>query len=103
MSNQAVNWIGTGRYELRNYEYPDRPGQHLQFMCKEYDSTEDKNTVVVDGTSVDDIVKVLAHRIAVLDEKESCAENLEILGHLSAITNLLRQRRRNRDTQMSLF
>jgi len=63
-------------YELANFENKESQGQSLQFIQKEpvgsVDSTELK---VVDGTTNEEVIKVLLNRLNYFQSKFPCREN----------------------------
>lgn len=89
MSKQAVNNLGNGRYELRNFLNVSRAGQNLQFMVK-----DSNGIVVTDGTSVDDLLKVVLDRIQEMDSQSPAEENDDAIEAIKEALDALADRRR---------
>lgn len=94
---QAVNLVAPGRYELRNFEFPDRPGQMLQFFERDYVdfSPPLSKEIIADGTSVDDVIKVVTNRLSIMDNENPCKENKKAIKKLERALELLAERRSN--------
>lgn len=70
-------------YELENFENKDQPGQLLQFIEKmpvEKDSAELRT--VKDGTTNEEVLRVLIDRLNTLQAKFPCRENAIVVTHL---------------------
>ena len=70
--------------------------QHLQFIEKysSKDLTEKKNKLVTlnDGTTNEEVLKVLINRLIYLNNKMSCEENIKAIYHLKAALKELEKR-----------
>ena|SRR6266540_5416405 len=62
------------RYELANFENPDKPGQVIQFIEKSYAGYGPLKTEH-DGTTNEEVLKVLIDRLQGLGGKLPCREN----------------------------
>jgi hypothetical protein len=62
------------RYELENFEHPDQPGQVIQFIEKAYAGYGPMKTVN-DGTTNEEVLRVLINRLRGLGEKLPGREN----------------------------
>jgi hypothetical protein len=62
------------KYELENFENPNTPGQILQFIEKSYDGYGPLKTIN-DGTTNEEVLKVLINRLRGLGEKLPGREN----------------------------
>lgn len=63
------------RYELANFENPEKPGQVIQFIEKSYDGFSPMKTVS-DGTTNEEMLRVLIDRLRGMNEnKMGCREN----------------------------
>ncbi len=62
------------RYELENFEHPESPGQVIQFIEKSYEGYGPMKTVH-DGTTNEEMLKVMIDRLRGLGEKLPCREN----------------------------
>lgn len=91
-------------YELTNFEQPDQPGQILQFIEKVPVITHDDDgnpktdgtlQTVNDGTTNEDVLRVLIDRLAVMQAKFPCRENAIVSTHLE--TGLLWLEKRTAD------
>ncbi len=63
------------RYELENFENPNRPGQILQFIEKTPSDQTGGLLTKCDGTTNEDVMRVLINRIQFLNGKFPCREN----------------------------
>lgn len=84
-------------YELENFEAKNEPGQVLKFIEKtptEGDPT--KLTTVMDGTTNEDVIKVLIHRLRCLGAKFPCRENSLAMTKMEESLMWLNQRTANR-------
>lgn len=69
------------RYELENFEHPEEPGQRIQFIEKQLlthgggELEAGALCTVNDGTTNEELLKVLIDRLTVLGTKFPCREN----------------------------
>jgi hypothetical protein len=63
------------RYELANFENVEAPGQVLQFIEKSYSGDSLPAKTINDGTTNEEVLKVLINRLRGLGEKLPCREN----------------------------
>lgn len=63
------------RYELENFEDQREPGQVIQFIEKEPIEGTDKLRTLYDGTTNEEVLKVLIDRLRGLEQKLPCREN----------------------------
>ena len=85
------------RYELQNFEFPAEDGQILQFIHKEpvtEGSTELKT--VSNGTTNEEVLKVLIARVQFLNGKFPCRENSIVITKLEEALMWLEKRTRDR-------
>lgn len=81
-------------YELANFENPTLPGQKIQFIQKVSDpqgATPVLKTVA-DGTTNEELIKVLIDRLNFLHVKFPCDENGAAIAHLSDALYALQSR-----------
>lgn len=90
--------VGDGHlYELENFEAKDQPGQVLKFIEKVPVTSDGKElTTVMDGTTNEDVIKVLLHRLGVLSAKFPCRENALAATKLEEALMWLERRTANR-------
>ncbi|AHF89517.1 ABC transporter ATPase [Opitutaceae bacterium TAV5] len=70
------------RYELANFEKKDAPGQVIQFIEKVPESPGSATLVTVnDGTTNEELARVLINRIQHLNGKFPCRENAIAITH----------------------
>ena len=71
-------------YELANFENKDAPGQKLQFIQKVQSPSGPTGQLdtVSDGTTNEEVLRVLINRLEFLESKFSCPENVAALCHL---------------------
>lgn len=84
-------------YELENFDKPETPGQRLQFIEKEPvtpGATELRT--VNDGTTNEDVIRVLVDRLNGLQSKFPCRENAIATTHLETALLWLEKRTRDR-------
>lgn len=84
------------RYELDNFEHNDYPGQVIQFIEKtpvEEGSAELRT--VNDGTTNEEVLRVLIDRLNSMQAKFPCRENAIVITHLE--TGLLWLEKRTAD------
>lgn len=85
------------RYELENFEDKEAKGQELQFIQKEPKLNENLDLVTIsDGTTNEEVIKVLLNRLAFMNEKFPCAENIHAQTHLRESLWWLNERTRER-------
>ena len=87
------------RYELENFEHEalvNKKGQELQFIQKELDRLGNFVTVS-NGTTNEEVLKVLIDRMQSLNAKMASRENAIVITHLE--TALLWLEKRTRDRQ----
>ena len=84
------------RYELDNFEAKDQPGQILQFIEKTpvAEGSPELRTVN-DGTTNEDVLRVLIDRLNSMQAKFPCRENAIVVTHLE--TGLLWLEKRTAD------
>ena len=72
------------QYELENFEAKNDPGQVLQFIKKIPDEAKNDGTLVTvaDGTTNEEVLRVLIDRIQTLQLKFPCRENAIVLTNL---------------------
>jgi hypothetical protein len=65
------------KYELENFEHPEKPGQVIQFIEKHYDGCGDPlpSTTTTDGTTNEELLRVMIDRMRGLNEKMPCRQN----------------------------
>lgn len=64
------------KYELENFENKSAPGQVLQFIEKIPDPSGDGKMITVnDGTTNEEVLAMLIHRLKGLGEKFPCRQN----------------------------
>lgn len=93
------------RYELQNFENPDN-GQIIQFIEKvprqhvtgETPTPEALQTLVTvnDGTTNEEVIKVLIDRLLFLDSKSPCIENTQTIINLKQALFWQNERTRER-------
>lgn len=93
--------VGDGHlYELENFDQKTAPGQTLKFIEKVPVVDEANNPAglktVMDGTTNEDVLKVLIHRLGVLGAKFPCRENSLAVTKLEEALMWLNQRTANR-------
>lgn len=74
------------QYELENFEAKDRPGQLIQFIEKEPTNPKDAGALrtVNDGTTNEEVLKMLIDRCQSLYDKFPSEETLCTVGHLKS-------------------
>ena len=84
------------KYELANFEQPEQPGQVLQFIEKVPVAEGAKELRTVhDGTTNEEVLRVLIDRLNSLQAKFPCRENAIVITHLE--TGLLWLEKRTAD------
>lgn len=85
------------RYELANFENSEAKGQELQFIEKVSKITDPTTLYTVnDGTTNEELLKVLINRIEYLSTKFPCDENAAALDGLYSALYWLNKRTENR-------
>jgi hypothetical protein len=86
------------RYELENFEFPEQPGQVLQFIEKAPAANAPPGTLITvnDGTTNEEVLKVLIDRMGALGAKFPCRENSIATTHLETALLWLEHRTANR-------
>lgn len=93
------------RYVLGNYmgwaegDIPLARENTLQFLHKALNAKTGKFEVVAHGTTNEEVISVLIHRIERLNGKLPCIENAKALEHLHAALNYLDSRTTKRAAQ----
>jgi len=84
------------KYELENFEDKDQPGQIIQFIEKVSSEPGNPELVTInDGTTNEELLKVLINRMNSLQEKFPCRENAIATTHFE--TGLLWLEKRTAD------
>ena len=103
--NKTMKVITDGhKYELANFENPEAPGQVLQFIEKKpieagtpgADKTVGALITVNDGTTNEEVIRVLVDRMNSLQAKFPCRENAIATTHLETALLWLEFRTRTR-------
>lgn len=86
------------KYELENFEAKDKPGQVIQFIEKrqEGDAREGVFTTTIDGTTNEEVLRVLIDRIQELNNRFPCRENSIALTHIETALLWLEHRTADR-------
>lgn len=86
------------RYELENFENKDNPGQTLQFIEKVpvQDVLDGRLITINDGTTNEEVLRVLIDRLNTLQGKFPCRENAIALTHLETALLWLEKRTADR-------
>lgn len=85
------------RYELSNFDQAEKPGQVLQFIKKEKQPANDGSLYTVDdGTTNEEVIRVLVDRMNSLQAKFPCRENAIATTHLETALLWLEKRTRDR-------
>lgn len=85
------------RYELPNFERPDKKGQDIQFIEKLPETGNPTNLLTVnDGTTNEAVLEVLIDRLKYLNGKFPCRENAIVLTHLETALLWLEKRTNDR-------
>lgn len=90
--------VGEGHlYELENFEDKSTPGQVLKFIEKSpVDGDPSKLQTVMDGTTNEELLRVLIHRMGCLAKKFPCRENAIAVTKLDEALLWLEKRTRDR-------
>lgn len=85
------------KYELENFEAKDQPGQTLQFIEKTpvVEGGSELRTVN-DGTTNEDVLRVLIDRLGTMQAKFPCRENAIVVTHLETALLWLEKRTADR-------
>lgn len=84
------------KYELENFEAKDKPGQTIQFIEKEPIAPGASELKTInDGTTNEDVLRVLIDRLNTMQAKFPCRENAIVTTHLE--TGLLWLEKRTAD------
>lgn len=90
------------RYELENFEEPGKPGQVLQFiqkeLCADRDGCTGRLETIWDGTTNEELLRVLINRMNYLQTKFPCRENAVAITHFE--TGLLWLEKRTADRKV---
>lgn len=81
-------------YGLENFVDKSKE-QLINFIEKERDG--DSSYLVQDGTTNEELIKVIIDRIEFLNEKRSCFENFNALNHLKEANFWLKERIKSKD------
>lgn len=85
------------KYELANFEKPLDPGQTLQFIEKQPDPVGNGIMYTVnDGTTNEEVLRVLIDRLQTMNAKFPCRENAIVLTHLDTALLWLYKRTNDR-------
>jgi hypothetical protein len=86
------------RYELENFENKSQPGQVLQFIEKEptKDPMPSGMITINDGTTNEEVLKMLIDRMNGLQAKFPCRENAIVITKLDEALLWLEKRTRDR-------
>lgn len=90
--------VASHRYQLDSFE-GSKP-QILQFIHKEprYPGATEMMTLE-DGTTNEEVLRVLINRMEFLQDRCPCKENLGVLDHLRGALSLLNQRTLDRESR----
>jgi hypothetical protein len=67
-------------YELENFDNKESKGQKIQFVKNEV--SKERIRVFIEGTTTEELMKVLVERLRFLNKKANCEENTESIKHL---------------------
>lgn len=89
------------KYELSNFENPQSPGQVIQFIEKtaKTDGSPGELVTVNDGTTNEEIIKMLVDRMNHLQSKFPCRENAIATTHLETALLWLEKRTAERKSR----
>jgi len=85
------------KYLLDNFENPEGEPQKLQFICKE--PRGDELVTIFDGTTNEEVLKVLIDRMKHLNHRFPCRENLKTLESLESALMWLHLRTADRQAR----
>lgn len=93
------------RYEVKNFDNLNEPNQILQFVHKEQKWPQQKGVIedgapldgdpeitIHDGTTNEEVISVLIHRLKFLNLKQPCKENACAITHLQDALMWLNER-----------
>jgi hypothetical protein len=83
------------RYELANHEGV-APPQQLQFIQKEPGENPGELVTIRDGTTNEEVLRMLIHRLKFLQNAFPCRENAIVITHLETGLLWLEERTKNR-------
>ncbi len=86
-------------YEADNFEYPESPGQTIQFIEKIPTGNGTELTTINDGTTNEELLKILINRLYFLNNKFSCKENDMAIMKLEESLMWLEKRTRDREAR----
>ena len=84
-------------YELPNFNHSERPVQTLQFI--EYEVVDGAFRMVHDGTTNEDLIRVLIDRLNFLNAKAPCRENSIAITHVETALLWLEKRSMERKSR----
>lgn len=86
------------KYELENFEAKDQPGQVIQFIEKKPDLEKGNGVLftVNDGTTNEEVLRVLIDRMNSMQAKFPCRENAIVTTHLETALLWLEKRTADR-------
>lgn len=94
------------KYELENFENKSQPGQVIQFIEKICNTGSSDSGIanrqfvtLNDGTTNEELIRVLMDRISNLSTKFPCCENTDALMHLAAALTLMEARTADRKSR----
>lgn len=97
--NERMKTLTEGhKYELENFEAKDQPGQVIQFIEKKPDLEKGNGVLfkVNDGTTNEEVLRVLIDRMNSLQAKFPCRENAIVTTHLETALLWLEKRTADR-------
>ncbi len=87
-------------YELENFENKDAIGQMIQFIEKVPAGTNSNSLITVhDGTTNEEVLKMIIDRMICLQGKFPCDENAHVIHLLTAALYVLEKRTQDRVTR----
>lgn len=85
------------KYELENFEEKDQPGQTIQFIEKAPVTKGSPELLTVnDGTTNEEVLRVLIDRLQTMQAKFPCRENAIVTTHLETALLWLEKRTADR-------
>lgn len=87
------------KYELPNFEAKDQKGQIIKFFKKESVEGLTEMHGAHDGTTNEEVIEVLIHRLQTLQKKLPCKENACAITHLEEALLWLNERERKQQLQ----
>lgn len=88
------------RYELANFENKNIDGQVIQFIEKETIKGSDEMFTAFDGTTNEEVLGALIHRLEYLQKKFPCVENATVIEKLHESLFWLNKRTEDRKNRM---